>query len=265
MKHLHFFILIILFQACFSQEKSTNTTEKINQDSIIFKLLKPAFKLSIYSQDYQKALDKAIEVEPNLAFFWQQKAMPLVKMGKHELAMPFLDKAVELDEGEYLDYRAFIKCIFARSYSEAIKEFKHCKTKFGNGYVMDHSYDFYIALCKLQLNQFKEAEKILRSQIEKDMAERGKDWVHFTEYFYLGICLFEQGKYQDAIKWFDLAINSYTEFPEANYYKALCLKNLDKIDEGKAQFKLFEKYKEQGFTINESNSQYIRYPYQLNW
>lgn len=263
MKCLYYLIFITLFQVCSCQNKIQSSTTKPHQDSIIKKYMLKARSSGIYSQAYQKSMDTAIKEHPEIAYFWQQKAMPLIKMGKDELAMPLLDEAVKLDEERYLDYRAFIKCIFSRSYKDAIKDFKLCKTKFGNSYVMDHSYDFYIALCKIQLNQFEEAEKILKQQVEKDITKKGKDWVHFTEYFYLGISLFEQDKYTDALKWFNLAIDSYTEFPEANYYKSLCLRNLGKTEEAKEFYDLFQEYKGQGFTINESNSQYIKYPYQF--
>ena len=84
--------------------------------------------------------------DSTIAYLWQQKAMPLFKARKYEAGMIFLDKAVLYDEAEYLDYRAFIKCIFAKTYREAIIDFEKCKEKVGNSYVMDHTYDFHIAL-----------------------------------------------------------------------------------------------------------------------
>lgn len=265
MKTFFSYLMCLIFILACSQ-KSTFHDSKAYQDSMIKKyLVDGAWKFPLYSQDFQKAMDKAIEAEPNIAYFYQQKAMPLIKIGKNDLAKPLLDKAVELDEENYLDYRAFIKCIFFREYQNALKDLALCKAKYGNGYVMDHSYNFYIALCKLQLNQFAEAENILESQIEKDIAEHGEDWVHYAEYFYLGISLFEQKKFQEAIAVFDKALTAYLEFPDALFYKAKCYQYLGKTNLAETLFKQAQAFGKQGFSMNESNSQYIRYPYQIRW
>lgn len=88
--------------------------------------------------------------------------MPLSKQGKYEIGMTYIDKAVIYDRLRYQDYRAFIKCIFAKTYRVAIKDFEDYKDRFGDGYVMDHTYDFHIAPSYLQLNEFEKAEEILK-------------------------------------------------------------------------------------------------------
>jgi len=72
----------------------------------------------------QLYIDSALNIVPKASQLWQQKAMPLFKQKKYEIAMPFLDSAVKYDKTKHwLEYRAFIKCIFQKSYRAAIKDF----------------------------------------------------------------------------------------------------------------------------------------------
>lgn len=84
--------------------------------------------------------------------------MPYFKRQKYEIGMKILDSAIQIEPAELIDYRAFMKCIFVKSYTSAIEDFLLSKKLKGeHGYIMDHSYDFYIGLCYLQLNQYSEA------------------------------------------------------------------------------------------------------------
>lgn len=164
------FVLFTL-TSCLEKAASSENVKKLilvppaankeQQEAIIEEHLRNgARKYHLYSQEWQEEIDKGLAKDSTIAYLWQQKAMPLFKQNKHEAGMEFLDKAVFYAPERYLDYRAVIKCIFARRYSDAITDFQEYKRRFGNGYVMDHSYDFYIGLSLLQLNKFKEAEAI---------------------------------------------------------------------------------------------------------
>lgn len=231
------------------------------EHEIVEKRISEARKLFLFSQDYQLALDAIVKDYPRSAYAWQQKAMPLFKQGKYEVAMPLLDKAVDLDPKQYMDYRAFMKCIFAKNYTEAIKDFEAAKALSGNSYVMDHTYDFYIALCYLQLGRFIEAEKTLETDKEA-LAAKSSVEPHFLDVFYLGIAKYELGKFEAAVAEFDKALKTYPEFSDAEYYKFLCLHKLGRGKEADVLLrKAIADYKN-GFTINEDNAIYERYPYQ---
>lgn len=248
---LTFFVLLIGFGAMSQTE-----------EEIVEKRIAEAGKLFLFSQDYQAALDKILKEYPRSAYAWQQKAMPLFKQGKYEIAMPILDKAVALNPKSYMDYRAFMKCIFSKSYAEAIKDFEAAKALSGNSYVMDHTYDFYIGLCHLQLGQFQEAEQVLEADRKAHLAKASGVAPHFLDVFYLGIAKYELGKFEAAIAEFDTALETYQEFSDAEYYKFLCLLKLGRSKEADPLLrKAIADYK-RGFTINEDNVIYERYPYQ---
>lgn len=88
-----------------------------------------------------------------------------------------------------------MKCIFSKDNEDAITDFEKAKVLKGNGYVMDHPYDFYKALCFLQLNEYSKALVLLKSIVEKAQIEKGETWVHPLELFYLGVAFFEMEDY----------------------------------------------------------------------
>ncbi|WCC41488.1 tetratricopeptide repeat protein [Tenacibaculum finnmarkense] len=239
---------------------------KQRKDSIIDKHLKNgAWKYSLYSQKWQTEIDKGLAKDSTIAYLWQQKAMPLFKQGKYEVGMEYINKSVQYDRERWQDYRAFIKCIFAKTYREAIKDFEDCKKRFGYSYVMDHSYDFHIALSYLQLNEFKKSEEIFKADYEKQISEHGESWLHPVDLFYFGISKFEQAKYKEAIELFDLALGMYNQFSDVQYYKAICLGKIGKIDEANELIKIAKINGKKGFSLNEDNAIYEKYPYQIRW
>ncbi len=267
-------ILTLMF-SCHTQGESDTSNElsiqpqhgKEHQDSIIKEHLENgAWKTGLYSKEWQEEIDKGLMKDSTIAYLWQQKAMPLFKQGKYELGMKYLDQAVKYDtDGQWQEYRAFMKCIFSKRYLEAIVDFEECKQKYGNRIVMDHSYNFYIALCYIQLNRYLDAEELLQEEINQQLQNQGEEWVHHLDLFYLGISRYEQGKYKSAIIAFDKALHQYPQFSDALYYKANCMGRLGYTEEAKRLNKQANTLGKQGYTINEDNSLYERYPYQVRW
>lgn len=221
-------------------------------------------KLYYHAPEWQECLDAMLEKDSTVAYFWQQKAMPYFKAGKYEAGMVFQDKAVAYDINQ-LPYRAFIKCIFAKTYKDAIVDFERSVKLYGNSYEMDHTYNFYIALSYLQLNEFKKAEGILERELKNTIDSNGVDNAHHLDLFYYGISKFEQRKWEEAIVVFDRALEIYPQFSDVKFYKSRCLARLDKkeealrfYNEARADFKA-------GYTINEDNAVYEKYPYQVTY
>lgn len=274
MKNLSGILLLLCLYSCLSSEKESKADIKVvdkkaikeKQDLIIKEHLEEgAWKEGLYSREYQSAIDKGIAKDSTIAYLWQQKAMPLFKQGKYELGMASIDQAVKYKREEWQEYRAFIKCIFAKTYREAIADFEDCRERFGNSYVMDHSYNFYIALSKIQLNEYDEAEIILEAEVASQLKSNGEEWVHHLDLFYLAIAKYEQGKYEAAIQVFDRVLKLYPEFSDALYYKGNCLGRLGDKEAAKVLAKKARIFGEQGFSVNEDNAIYERYPYQVRW
>ncbi|MBI6118627.1 tetratricopeptide repeat protein [Salegentibacter sp. F60176] len=248
------------------EERSVSKFSEEQQDSLIDKYLKNgAWQEDPYSQEWQKEINKGLEVDSTIAYFWQQKAMPLFKQGKYEIGMPFIDKAVKYNPERWQNYRAFIKCIFSKQYKDAIADFKDYREKYGYGFVMDHSYNFYIGLSYLQLNEFEKAEKIFEKDYQRTLNDDGEGWLHHLDLFYYGISKYELKKYKEALELFDQALEIYQQFSDVQYYKAKILYKLGRPQEANKIYREAKINADKGFTINEDNVVYERYPYQVRW
>ena len=265
-KLLHYIPVLLILSSCKGQETlKPDPASKAKQDSIVEKYLKQgAWKHNYFSKKWNEYIDEGLRQDSTISYLWQQKAMPFFKQKKYEVGLSYLDKAVKYDKS-WLDYRAFMKCIFIKAYKDALVDFEECKKRNNNGNIMDHSYDFYMALCYLQLNDFQVALSILKADIDKTEKEKDLKWIHFLDLFYLGIIYYELADYDKAIVAFDRTLSQYSNFSDAKYYKGQSIalrgdtkRGIELIKEAKNDF-------EKGYTINEDNSLYEPYPYQVNW
>lgn len=264
MKNFSLFLtLIFTFSIC-AQEKPE--AKKARQEAIVKEHLEDCaqnYNYTVNMMEWQECLDNGLKKDSTVAYLWQQKAMPLFKARKYEAGMVFLDKAVKYDPKSWLPYRAFIKCIFAKTYKEAIVDFEESKKIFGNSYEMDHSYDFYIGLSYLQLTDYKKAEEVFQRNFEEIKKNQGEDAFHHLDLFYFGIAKYEQNKLEEAIVEFDKALEKYPQFSDVEFYKGVCLYKLGQKEEAEALIAKAKAHNNEGYTINEDNVIYERYPYQL--
>ena len=267
------FLVFLILASCTSKKDAnlseTSVTEKIKisvEDSIkIARYLARANKVGLYSITRQKYLDSALIIKPDSAYFWQQKAMPLYKERKFSLGKPFLAKAAEHDPKSYLDYSGFMKCLFSNEYQESIDELMRVKELYGEGYVMDHTYNFYIGLDYLQLNEFDKAKEFL----EKSKVQQFKDFpndepeeaCHYLDWFYLGVADYELENYESAVANFDMSLKVYKNFADALHFKAICTYQLGQKEEAKEIMGLAKTNNQN--TINEDQVFYVIYPYQV--
>jgi tetratricopeptide (TPR) repeat protein len=268
------FTLALTAFSCFGQTNETPEAKKKRQDAIIEEyvtICAEKYNYNYQMAEWQNCLDEGLKKDSTVAYLWQQKAMPYFKARKYEVGMQYIDKAVHYDPKEWQSYRAFIKCIFAKTYKDAIIDFEDCIKKYGNGYRMDHTYGFYIGLCYLQLNEYEKAEKQFK-EYNEDIFKNRQGLQHPTALFYYGIAKYELKKWEEAIVEFDKALKIYPEFSDVKYYKAICLGRLGKNTKDEALKKqalqLIEEAKEdfkKGFKLNEYNTAYETYPYQIKW
>jgi tetratricopeptide (TPR) repeat protein len=265
MKNILLFILMYVSQFIYPQ---SDPEIKKKQDVIILEYVTDCAEHYNYNYqmvEWQSCLDEGLKKDSTIASLWQEKAMPYFKARKYEIGMKFIDKAVQYDPEQWQPYRAFIKCIFAKTYKDAILDFQDCIKKYGDGYRMDHTYSFYIGLCDLQLNEYEKAEKIFK-EYNDNLFKNRKGLEHPTALFYYGIAKYELRKWDEAITLFDKALKIYPNFSDAKYYKAICMARLgSKDEEVKVLFKNAKEDAKIGYTINEDNAFYEIYPYQVRW
>lgn len=260
MKQTFVVFALLAFLFSFAQEDKKKEQEKIIEQYLTNCAEK--YNYNIQMSERQACLDEGLKIDSTIAYLWQQKAMPYFKARKYEVAMNFLDKAVQYNPQRWQPYRGFMKCIFSKAYQDAIADLEDCKKKFGNLYVMDHTYDFYIAISYLQLNEYAKAETILQNYVDEIYKNR-QQLEHHTAYFYLGIAKYELKKYDEAIAVFDKALKVYPNFSDVKYYKYICLMFVGKNEEAKELYAQAKENFKLGYKLNEDNTIYELYPYQL--
>lgn len=246
--------------SCHNQTKESKKlieNKKIKQDSIVLKYLKwGAWRHSYFSSEWQIHIDSGLKVDHTIAYLWQQKGMPYMKCGKYEIGMNLIDSAVYYDLNNYLNYRAFLKCIFQKNYKSSLEDFNLSISKNCEDNIMDHTRHFYMGLCYLQLNDFFNAEKCFNISINEQIKVHSKEWVSYIDKFYLAITFYELRTYDKAVKLFDEVLKVYEHFADTKYYKALSLKYIGNKLLGQKLLNEALIDLKTGYTINEGNSKY---------
>lgn len=219
-------------------------------------------QFSYNTAEWQMYLDSALAIEPLNAHLWEQKAMPNFKNGNYLDGMRFLNKAVELDSTAWLGYRGFMKCIFLKDYKNALTDLMSCYVQTPFATRMDHTYSFWVGLCHLKLNDLDLANYYLQQSINQQLT-KGKDWVHYVDWFYWTLTKLKQNELDAALEYLENALAQNPEFPDALYYKAQILYKQKHKDEAKTVLLEAQNAIKSGYRMNEDNEFYANYPFQI--
>jgi tetratricopeptide (TPR) repeat protein len=254
-KILASFLFVFLGITCVAQ-KSTRAQKQA--DSIYNRAIHSGVH-GYFSHTWQNYYDSSLKIDPTKDEYWQMKAMPYFKQRKYEVGMQYLNKAVELNPKEWLQYRGFINCIFVKNYNAAIADYSLFKKQYGVQVRMEHSTNFYLGLSYLMLNKYDSANYFF----EEDIAKSTEASIHFMNWFYLGIVHYEQQNYTSAVDNFDKVLATYPNFSDAQFYKAKCLRFLHQNAAAKELLLLSRENFIKGYTFTEDNIVYEPYPYQI--
>lgn len=250
--------------SCEAQKKDTIVHNK--QEEIIEKYLRNgAWNHHYLTKEWNEWIDKGIHEDSTIAYLWQQKALPFWKQKKYKLAITYYNKAVALDRQDWLSRLGYLKCIFAKDYDSALADLIAYKKEYGETYEQDHTLEFYMGICYLQLNQFDDALQTLKENIATQEKEHGVIWIHYLERYYLAIAYYENNNYAEAISELDKVLEKYSNFSDAQYYKSICLNYLGEKEKAKIIMTEGKLNYENGYTFNEDANRYENYPYQLTW
>lgn len=234
------------------------------QDSLVAHYMdNGAYKYGYNDAKWGVYCDSLIAVCPNIASAYQHKALPHIKYGNYAVAFPLEDKAAELDPLKYLSYRAFLKCIFTKDYEGALVDFEKSQALIPNGFVMDHSYFFYMGICHMELKQYAEAEANFKQDHSIQSKTAGDSWIHFNSHLYRGILHYRMNKKDEAKKYFLKSMDQYAQLAETNYYMGLISKEEGKNSLAKQYLQVAKNSIVKGYGFNEDNVLYTNYPGQI--
>ncbi|MGI4867426.1 MAG: tetratricopeptide repeat protein [Janthinobacterium lividum] len=234
------------------------------QDSLVTRYLENgAHKVGYLNPRWAQYCDSLLAVCPNVAYAYQQKAVPLIKDGKYAEAMPLEDKAAALDPLRWLAYRGFIKCIFTKDYEGALVDFQQVARLKPGSREMDHTYPFFEALCNLELGNYQRAEVNFKEDIRQQSGPDGTHDVHFNTLFYVGVLYLELKSYAQAQHYLDQCLRAYPQHPEANYYLGLTYQVQGSSAMAQSYLRAAQQALASGYRINEDNIYYANYPRQI--
>lgn len=216
---------------------------------------------SYTGQAYQDACDSLLSMCPTWDNVYQMKAMPFIKKGRAAEAYFWLDKAVDLNPAEHLDYRAFLKCIFTKDYAGALNDFAEAEKLQPGGGLMDHSYRFYTALCHIGLGEFAKAVTLLDSLANAQ--ETRLKTAHFNTYFYQGLTHHLAGQNETAETALNHCLAIHPQHPDAHFYLGRILKAQGEGKKAKTHFQSCISALKAGYNNSEDQESYIRYPYEV--
>lgn len=221
------FLLLIVY---------TNTIAQVNCNAIEGEDCKKACELYNLASDFQgygvsqEGFDKAIELCPDFANAYMEKAVPYLKNGDFVTWKVLIDKAVALDPKMHLGYRGWCKFQFLRDYSGAILDLdalkKYYPEDLGRSLNGDYNLSIVKAMSYSALGQKEKAAGI----IERQLAARGYVKGMFDHY-QLGVTYFELGRYDKALENFEKQSKEY-DFAENIYFKSKVskIRNKDYLD-----------------------------------
>lgn len=266
------FLKIYLVQLCIcfvleGQTQVVDCTRSGIRDSLVNRfIVMGAERAGVFYTDprWQLYCDSIVAVCENVAEAYQLKALPFVKYGDYLAAMPLLDKAVLYDTLQYLPYRGFIKCIFAKDYDGAIADFNLCQRLAGTGGVMDHAYSFYLGLCYLESGKPGLAWPYIAEDIQVQQGRGAGAEVHFNACLYAGIIQLELNSPDSAKYFLQRCLDQYPQHPEGNYYMALTMQRLGFPGDARRYAEAGRDGLIAGYRMNEDNIIYVNYPRQVN-
>lgn len=234
------------------------------QDSLVAHYIEHgAQQFSYLDPRWTQYCDSLITICPNIAVAYREKAIPLIKDGKFEEAFALEDKAVALDPKQWLAYRGFLKCIFAKDYEGALLDFQAAAQLTPNGVEMDHTYPFFEGLCNLELGRYAQAEANFQRDMQQQRGPSGQRDIHFNTLFYVGVLYYEMQQYGPAATYLDRCLRAYSQHPDANYYLALVHRAQGNEPLARRHLDLARQALAKGYLLNEDNLYYSNYPHQI--
>jgi tetratricopeptide (TPR) repeat protein len=239
-------------------------SNKAYQDTLVARYLdRGAHRISYLNPRWGLYCDSLIAACPNIAYAYQQKAMPLIKCGDYAQAFPLIDKAVALDANKWLAYRGFLKCIFTKDYAGALVDFRRVAQLKLNGREMDHTYAFFAGLCNLEMGNYKQAEADFNEDMRQQSGADGRGEIHFNTLFYAGLRALKQQQYPQAQAYLERCLKAYAQHPEGNYYLALAHRAQGQETAARQHLDAAQRALISGYRLNEDNIFYTNYPGQI--
>ncbi|MEO1262386.1 MAG: tetratricopeptide repeat protein [Bacteroidota bacterium] len=181
-----------------------------------------------FSRAYQEALDEALEKCDYFSHAYRHKSVAYLKSGDFLTWKRLMDKAVELDPAEFLQYRGWCRYQFFRDYQGAIDDIERLDSlvNYDIGFSQNGDYHLHIArgLWYKALGQKDKAIEIIETQLAAENHSPG-----LYDYLHLGVLYLEINEIDEAIHAFNKQTENYP-YAENQFYLGLAQKAKGNFD-----------------------------------
>lgn len=237
-------ILLLLLIGCNEQKPIDKMdVERENQ------LFKKAASFRQGSEMEWVYFDSIIALNPNYDRVWFEKAAWSIKTGNYINYMKYINKAIDISNDGNLGYRGSIKLRFLRDYEGAIKDLNQLLSMYPNQTeIAAWGTPVLLLLGKAywQMKEYQMAIDYFDRYIREEREASGEDWIDVNAFLCKGICLYELGKYEEALEAFEKAIKYDGKFPDAYFHAGVTLIKLKENRQACDYFFKAKQYAENG-------------------
>ncbi len=211
-----------------TEEQKAQETKRLEYENKWF------FQGSIVNQANHNTL---IAINPDVADYYSEKSVAHSKIGDYHIAIPLLEKAMELDPKETLYYTSWLMTDLYKDYDRALSYLNQYDEYTPNK--TDYAWGENVNFLKGEVLQALERHSDAITEFTKVINEE-KDFATASVYVYRGISYMYQEMYPEAISDFDKAITIYDKSSMGYYYKGITLL---KIGDKEAAIEAFQESK----------------------
>lgn len=162
---------------------------------------------------------------------YMEYSVSINKGGDFNKGFQYLNKAVELNPKSHLGYRGWMRLRKLRDYDKALIDFDKLDSLTPNfvDAPWGENIDFLRGECYFGKKDYEKAIQMFNRNIENQK----EDWADIYSFVYLGLCEYELGNYENAIKEYQRGLNQFEHLCEAYYGMAKAYYKLGNLEEAK--------------------------------
>ena len=182
-----------------------------------------------------RVTDSLLNVCPNSAGLWGDKAVVHIVRGQYKEGFKYLQRAVELNPIYYLGYRAWYRSRYLHDYQGTISDLDQLEKVAGNSLVYVVNAHMYLlkGTAYKEMGEHQKALELYNTAIEEQISSKGPEWVGIYDYLLRGTLKYQMGDYDGAIADFDLEVKQYESLVDTYYYRGLAYAASSRKDEAR--------------------------------
>jgi len=202
-------------------------------NQLTFSLLMGVGSLDLYNGNNErgnKIMNYALsKIDNPKAEIYHAMSVQNTKNGNYSIAIPALEKAIKLNPEEGSAYYGWVLLYYYHDYEKALSMLEQHDNYTPNlsDAPMGEDIHYLKGLCHMKLSNYQKAIAEFDIYINNLASEGNEGYVDVYTFIQKGRCLFQLGKYEQAIKSYKKAIKYYESCTEAYYFMGLAQLELE--------------------------------------